>query len=73
MITNQSTIEAANTYHIDGLAAKQKCLYLHPTGQFLIQANSRSAGKEISFLNGARRFINVFTRAYHWVFPTQLL
>jgi hypothetical protein len=49
MITNQSTIEAANTY-IDGEAAKQKYLYLHPAGQFLIQANSRSAGKSLSLM-----------------------
>jgi hypothetical protein len=67
VFTNQSTIEAANTYYIDGQAEKQKCFHLHPAGQFLIQANSRSAGKEVSVLNGARRFINVFTRVCHWL------
>jgi hypothetical protein len=69
MIANQSTIEAANTYYKDGQAAKLKCFYLHPTGQFFIQANSRSAGKEVSVLNGARTFINVFTRTYNWLMP----
>jgi hypothetical protein len=67
MITNQSTIEAANTYYMEGQAAKLKCLYLHPAGQFFIQANSRSVGKEVSVLNGARMFINVFARTYHWL------
>jgi hypothetical protein len=67
MVTNQATIEAANTYYIDGQAAKQKCFYLHPAEQFLIQGNSRSAGKEVSVLNEARRFINVFIRSYHWL------
>jgi hypothetical protein len=52
-------------YYIHGQAAKQKYFYLHPAGQFLIQANSRSACKEVSVLNGGRMFINVFTRAYH--------
>jgi hypothetical protein len=67
MITNQSTTETANTYYVEGQAAKLKCLYLHPAGQFLIQANIRSAGKEVSVLNGVGSFINVFTRTYHWV------
>jgi hypothetical protein len=67
MITNQSTNEAAKTYYIDGQAAKQKCFYLNPAGQFLIQGNSRSDGKEVSVLNGARRFINVFARTCHWL------
>jgi hypothetical protein len=50
--------------------AKQKYFYLHRAGLFLIQANSGSSGKEASVLNGARSFINVFTRTYHWVMST---
>jgi hypothetical protein len=68
MITNQSTNQAANTcllYRWTG--CQTEMFYPHPAGQFLIQANGRSACKEVSVLNGARRFINVFTRAYHWL------
>jgi hypothetical protein len=66
-LTSQPTKLPTLAYIIDGQAAKQKFLYIHRAGQFLIQTNSRSAGKEVSVLNGARRFINVFTRTYHWV------
>jgi hypothetical protein len=69
-LTSPPTKLPTLTYYIDGQAAKQKCLYLHPAGQFLIQANSRSAGKEASVLNGARSFIIVFTKTYHWVMST---
>jgi hypothetical protein len=71
MITNQSTNQAANTcllYRWTG--CQTEMFYLHRAGQFLIQDNSRSSGKEASVLNGGRSFINVFTRTYHWVMST---
>jgi hypothetical protein len=59
IITNQSTTKLPTlAYYTDGQAARQKCFYLHRAWQFLIQANSCSSGKEVSVLNGARRFIN---------------
>jgi hypothetical protein len=39
----------------------------------LIQGNNLSAGKEVSVLNGARRFINVVTRSYHRVISTDTI
>jgi hypothetical protein len=74
MFTNQLTNQAATlAYFIDGQAVKQKCFCLHRAGRFLIQANRRSSGKEASVFNGARRFINVFTRNYHWLISTHTL
>jgi hypothetical protein len=66
-LSSQPTKLPTLAYFIGGQTAKQKSFHLHRAGQFLIQANSRSAGKEFSVFNWARRLFNMFTRSYHWL------
>jgi hypothetical protein len=57
-------------YNIDG----QVAMFLTPFTKAVLDKNhSHSAGKEVSVLNRALRFIKMFTRVYHWVISTHTI